>query len=105
KHKTKKRGYLFVFEGPDGVGKTSLAKATVDVLLSNSIPCEYLAFPGRKEGTLGHHIYELHHNRAQLETNALAPTALQALHIAAHIDAIENQIWPLLETGTSVVLD
>lgn len=105
KHKTKKRGYLFVFEGPDGVGKTSLAKATVDVLLSNSIPCEYLTFPGRKEGTLGHHIYELHHNRAQLETNTLAPTALQALHIAAHIDAIENQIRPLLEAGISVVLD
>lgn len=104
-HKTKKRGYLFVFEGPDGVGKTSLAKAIVDVLLSNSIPCEYLAFPGRKEGTLGHHIYELHHNRAQLETDSLTPTALQALHIAAHIDTIENQILPLLEAGISVVLD
>ena len=94
-----------MFEGPDKVGKSSLAEATVDILRSNSIPCECLAFPGRKEGTLGHHIYELHHNRAQLKTNTLSPTALQALHIAAHIDAIENQIRPLLDAGTSVVLD
>jgi hypothetical protein len=35
----------------------------------------------------------------------LSPAGLQALHVAAHIDAIERQIVPRLLEGTTVILD
>jgi dTMP kinase len=39
------------------------------------------------------------------DIKSLTPASLQTLHIAAHLDAIESRILPLLEKGTSVVLD
>lgn len=99
------QGKLFVFEGPDQVGKTTLAQQLVEYLSGCGIPCQYLAFPGRKPGTLGHHIYELHHNKKNLDVKSVNATSLQTLHIAAHIDAIEQQILPTLNGGTSIVLD
>lgn len=100
-----KTGQLFVFEGPDGVGKTALATEFTQWLRENGVPSELLAFPGSAEGTLGRHIYALHHDPAKFDVSAISPAGLQLLHIAAHLDAIENTILPLLGSGTSVVLD
>jgi dTMP kinase len=98
-------GKLYVFEGPDGVGKSALADWFASRLREFGIRCILLSFPGREAGTLGKHVYELHHNPARFEIRALSPASLQLLHVAAHIDAIENRIKPLLADGTTVVLD
>lgn len=98
-------GKLFVFEGPDGVGKTTLATRFTEYNVARGIDCEYMSFPGREAGTLGHHVYELHHGAARFGITSIRPLSVQVLHIAAHIDAIETRILPLLNRGRHVVLD
>jgi thymidylate kinase len=104
KNSEKKKGRLIVFEGPDGVGKTSLTKRLVKELELQNQKCIYFSFPGRIENTLGELVYKIHHNILSNFKN-ITPAALQTLHIAAHIDTIENQIKPLLEQGYVIILD
>ncbi len=99
------RGHLIVFEGPDGVGKTTLAKALVEELTRRGARCEYFSFPGRDPGTLGRLVYEVHHDPGKFGIDHMDPTSLQVLHIAAHLDAIEGRILPTLEEGRTVILD
>lgn len=98
-------GNLFIFEGPDGVGKTTLVQSTVDLLRENNIPLLSLSFPGKTLGTLGYLIDRVHHSPAELEVKQITPLAVQALHIAAHLDAIEARIKPALNDGITVLLD
>lgn len=98
-------GRLIVFEGPDGVGKTTLAQALVGELNRRGTRCEYFSFPGRDPGTLGRLVYEVHHNPDKFSLHHVNPTSLQVLHIAAHLDAIKGRILPALEEGRSVILD
>ena len=100
-----KRGKLFVLEGPDGVGKSTLAHTLTEYLNAKGIPCDYFAFPGREAGTLGRHIYDFHHNPIQFGVKLVNPASVQVLHIAAHLDTIERNILPTLEKGRSIVLD
>lgn len=103
---TSESGRLVVFEGPDGVGKTMVARAVWHELEARGLPSTYMSFPGREEGTLGNLVYEIHHNPESLGlTGDIHPVSLQVLHIAAHIDAIENRILPTLAAGIWVVLD
>ena len=99
------QGRLIVFEGPDGVGKSTLSYALVNTLKGINIPCEHLAFPGNEAGTLGRLVYDLHHETDSFGLHGITPTSLQALHIAAHLDAIEQRILPALRKGLWVVLD
>jgi len=98
-------GNLYVVEGPDSVGKTTLAGAFVNRLREAAIPARLLAFPGNEAGTLGRHVYRLHHDPAAFDISRIDPSSLQALHVAAHIDAIEHEIRPRVESGETVVLD
>ena len=100
-----KRGALFVFEGPDGVGKTTISHAFSEHLNSTGVICDYFSFPGKIRGTLGKYIYDIHHNMNGIELEAIDPTSLQLLHVAAHIDLIETRIKPSLNRGRCVVLD
>ena len=99
------RGKLIVFEGADGIGKSVLSQRVAEHLRNNGVSCALLAFPGLEAGTLGRLVYELHHNAAKHGVEAIDPTSMQVLHIAAHIDAIEQKIRPALDSGTWVVLD
>ena len=99
------QGKLIVFEGPDGVGKSTLAERLATRLSEAGVPCERLAFPGRQPNSLGRLVYDLHHDAPGFGLGQINPTSLQILHIAAHIDAIEERILPALRAGTWVVLD
>ena len=101
----RENGKIIVFEGVDGVGKSTLARRLVGRLKESRIPSEYVAFPGREPGTIGHVVYEIHHDPGIFGVEELSAASLQALHIAAHLDAIERRIIPALNDGTWVILD
>lgn len=98
-------GKLIVFEGVDGIGKSSLSKEVTRRLIDSNVPFESLAFPGNDPGTLGSLIYQIHHDPGSLGLSIVSALALQTLHVAAHLDAIERKILPLLEAGTWIILD
>jgi thymidylate kinase len=98
-------GKLYVFEGPDGVGKTELSARFASLLEKQGVRAKRLAFPGMDEGTLGKLVYNLNHAPESLSVRKIAPASLQLLHVAAHLDAIENTILPALRSGAAVVLD
>ena len=101
----KGRGHLIVFEGPDGVGKSTIAAGIAEALQLSGETCRLLSFPGRELGSLGKLIYSLHHDLSAHGIAELSPTARQALHVAAHIDVMERVILPNLRAGTHIVLD
>ena len=101
----KKNGKLFVIEGPDGIGKSSICEEVCNVLINNKIKISQLSFPGKIEGTLGKFVYDIHHGEYKKLISKTTPTALQAMHIAAHIDYIESIIKPKLESGVNIILD
>lgn len=98
-------GKLYVFEGADNVGKSTLSEWLGGHLQKSGIRCKLLSSPGKELGTLGRHIWELHHDPSQFGITHMLPASLQLLHVAAHIEGIEAQIKPLLESGETVVLD
>ncbi len=99
------KGRLFVFEGPDGVGKSELSLRFTERLARAGVSCEHLAFPGHSEATLGKLVHGIHHDSARFGIERMTATSLQLLHVAAHVDAIESRILPALLSGRSIVLD
>ena len=100
-----KPGALVVFEGPDNVGKTTLSRALLRELKDAGHSAEHYSFPGQDHGTLGHLVYRIHHCPDQLGLEEYTKTSLQLLHLAAHLDTIEQRILPALERGIHVILD
>jgi thymidylate kinase len=99
------RGKLIVFEGPDAVGKSTLVQHLKTLLEQDQLPNEILSFPGDRPGTIGKLVYDLHHAPGKFGIELISPIGLQALHIAAHLDAITHTILPAINSGTWVVLD
>ena len=99
------KGRLIVFEGPDGVGKSTLSFALVNELKAMGLMCRHLSFPGKEEGTVGRLVYDVHHDPVQYGIEEITAVSLQTLHIAAHLDAIEQRILPELNKGHWVILD
>lgn len=102
---TDRDGKLVVFEGADGVGKSTLAHWFAERVQATGEACRLISFPGKEPATLGQHVYELHHDPKRFGISGLSPTSLQLLHVAAHVDAIDRLIKPLLKSGCNVVLD
>jgi dTMP kinase len=99
------KGKLFVFEGMDSVGKTTLSKGLAKWLNENNGKTEWLSFPGRRPHSIGALIYDIHHNPERFEIEQITPLANQFLHLAAHVDAVDSVILPTLSSGINVVLD
>jgi dTMP kinase len=100
-----RKGRLFVFEGPDDVGKTTLAEMLSKHLSASGKPNETLSFPGRERGTISELIYRLYHDPAALGVNGISPITMQVMVTAAHIEVIQARIKPLINAGVDVVLD
>jgi len=98
-------GKLYVFEGPDGVGKSELSRCFTAILNEKDTPAKLFSFPGKDEGTIGKLVYDLHHAPQSFGVAKVSSSSLQLMHIAAHIDAIETVILPALRAGMSIVLD
>ncbi|MDB6025133.1 MAG: hypothetical protein JWM68_1356 [Verrucomicrobiales bacterium] len=98
-------GKLFIFEGPDGSGKTTLSRKFAEQLSALGHKCEWHAFPGREIGSLGKHVYDLHHQPSIAGVSKIDPVSLQLLHVAAHIDALHRWLIPAIISGKMVVLD
>jgi dTMP kinase len=100
-----RHGKLIVFEGPDGVGKSTLVESTKEFLARRSVPFVSISFPGKEPGTLGWLVDQIHHGQRVDDVRELTALSLQAMHIAAHLDHIEVRIRPALQNGTVVILD
>jgi thymidylate kinase len=100
-----KTGALLVFEGPDGVGKSTLVNEARNILNLRRILHNALSFPGKDPGTLGWVVDQIHHTPKVFEISKLTSLSLQALHIAAHLDHIESRILPVLAQGAWFILD
>lgn len=98
-------GQLIIFEGPDGVGKSTISREVQKRLQLYGENSDLLTFPGREEGTLGQLVYKIHHEPEKLGLTSLTGCSLQVLHIAAHLDSIESRIIPALAEGKTVLLD
>jgi thymidylate kinase len=98
-------GSLIILEGPDGVGKTTICDALAARLRNLRLNILQWSFPGKQPGTIGALVYRIHHDQEQVRAKDISDLAMQALHVAAHIDAIDRQILPALEAGNTVVLD
>jgi thymidylate kinase len=103
--KKSRQGRLLIFEGPDGVGKTTISRKIAQYLNDSGEQCELITFPENEPGTLGALIYGVHHEPLKYGIETFTSTSKQVLHIAAHLDVIERRILPLLSTGCHVVLD
>ena len=94
-----------MFEGPDGVGKSTLCEATYAALQRDGKRVTRESFPGRSPGTIGKLVYDIHHEPARFGLGVVSPLSLQALHVAAHLDLLRRVIQPAIADGQTVILD
>ena len=98
-------GWIFVLEGPDGVGKSTIANEVHRRLTDQKIESKVVNFPGKSHLGLGKLIYDIHHNLNKYGLEGTNTLALQSLHVAAHVDLLQRVIIPAIEKGVIVILD
>lgn len=97
---------LYVFEGIDNVGKTTIIqKLKKKIYESIGCECVIVAFPGNEPRTLGSLVYDIHHNQARYFDVSLNEISLQLLHIASHIDLIQGKLRKLNSERCIILLD
>ncbi len=93
------RGRLVVFEGGEGVGKSTQLRRLLSRLTAAGVPHKTFREPG---GTpVGDRIRDilLHHEAP------LAPSTEAALFIASRAELVATEVAPALAAGTHVILD
>jgi thymidylate kinase len=81
-------GKLIVFEGADGVGKSTLVGHTEALLRAKRVMFDSYSFPGKSLGTLGRVVDQIQRDRHSFGLTGLTDLSVQALPIAEHIDHI-----------------
>jgi dTMP kinase len=92
-------GKLFVFEGIDHVGKTTIVSKLIDKLKECGISCSFYSFPGKEPKGLGALVYDIHHHESSYFSEPINPISLQMLHVAAHIEVLYKYIIPDIQMG------
>lgn len=83
---------IYVFEGIDNVGKTSIVqKLKTKICETTEYDCINIAFSGNEPRTLGSLVYDIHHHNNKYFDMTINDTSLQLMHIAAHIDLIQRK--------------
>lgn len=89
----KLRTGIYVFEGIDNVGKTTIVSELKEKISKEmDCECEIVVFPGNEERTLGAFVYDIHHNTKKYFDYDINDASLQLLHVASHIDLIQRKI-------------
>lgn len=104
-NKKEKVGLLAIFEGIDHVGKSTIVDMVSKELTKIKRSHSQYSFPGKKTGTLGRLIYDLHHDNGSIKSEFIDNESKQILHVAAHIDTLKKDIIPDLKEGKIVLLD
>ena len=90
------KGKFIVFEGPDRVGKSTLAGWLLGKLRRAGMRPTYAHSPAT--GKLGREVYALHHH-----LKGITVASRQALHVAAHLDAVSGSILPDSRKGPVII--
>lgn len=101
----RKPSKIFILEGANEVGKSTLAAMLSQTLHQKHVPHVLLSSPGHETGTLGRHVYQIHENPAQFDVATMQAASLQVLHVAAHIDTLHSRIVPAINAGQIIILD
>lgn len=96
---------IYVFEGIDEVGKSSLIQLVSRKLSRSDIDHICVHFPGKNTGRLGELIDNIHNNQINGYDFDLSSLPLQMLHVASHIDLEEKVILPACNEGKISILD
>jgi len=94
----RKQGFLIVFEGLDGSGKTTQARSLLRKLRARGVAAAFFREPSR--GTWGRLI-----RKAALRADSLTPEEELDLFIKDRRDDLARNIEPALEAGKVVILD
>ena len=97
-------GTLVVFEGPDGVGKTTVSREIATWLHQQGVESEQVSMP-HGGTTLGEIVYRVHHEAEDAGHQRIDSFARQLLHLAAHVEALRQRVRPALDAGKLVLLD
>jgi dTMP kinase len=93
------RGALIVFEGPEGVGKTTQARRVVAALTAAGISCAHHREPG------GTSLGEAIRNVLLERSHSITPTAEALLFMSSRAQLVSEKIVPALDAGEVVLLD
>ncbi len=94
------KGYFLALEGPDGSGKSTIAKLIKEEIESMGLKCVLTREPGGTE--IGEDIRSLLLSKDNMEMSDRTEALLYAASRAQHV---EEKIRPLIESGTIVISD
>lgn len=106
--KKERKGYLIVFEGIDGAGKsTQVELLRQDLTGEGGNPLGETVIITREPGgtDFGNSIRHILFNRADLNTCTLAPGVRQLSCLAAHMQHAHEVIVPALKDGSVILCD
>lgn len=100
------RSGIYIFEGIDNVGKTTIVNELKEKLNKEmDCECEIVAFPGNEERTLGALIYDIHHHNKKYFDYTINNESLQLLHVASHIDLIQRKLLNEYSSKKIILMD
>ena len=95
-----KQGYFVTFEGIEGSGKSTVARAILERFLQAGLECIITREPGGNE--ISEKIREMLLDPAN---TSISPQAELLLYVASRAQLVGEVIGPALESGTSVLCD
>ncbi|MCK4548666.1 MAG: dTMP kinase [Candidatus Krumholzibacteria bacterium] len=96
----KKRGYFITFEGVEGSGKSTVARAVLERFLQAGLECVITREPGGNE--ISEKIREM---LLDPGNTSISPRTELLLYVASRAQLVGEVIGPALEKGTSVLCD